>query len=173
MNPIWRVMHFRDLKKVNAVADQIHINHPEHDFILWERFKLFNIGCHVLEDGKDIVGYLVSHPILSDDPPALNTLLDRLPDPADAYYFHDLALLPEYRKKGLAIPMMEWMLAKSVDMGYDAAYLTSVNKNCNYWSRYGFATVDDSDIDAKLISYGSEAQYMRRKWNAVPKRPGL
>jgi ribosomal protein S18 acetylase RimI-like enzyme len=158
-------MQLIDLKKVNAIANQVHVNHPEDDSILWERFELWNRGCHVLEDNQDVVGYLVSHPILMSQPPVLNTLLTRLPDPADAYYFHDVALLPQYRKQGLVIPMMNWMLSKSAEFGFDTACLISVNHTSDYWKRYGFITVDDADMDAKLISYGADARYMKRKLN--------
>jgi hypothetical protein len=90
-------MSAADLPPVMAVAEKVHPAFPEDREVFAERLRLYAAGCLVFHAGEDIAGYVVSHPWLAMNPPALNSRLGMLPDHAETYYVHDVALLPELR----------------------------------------------------------------------------
>ena len=95
-------MTTNDIDFVPRIAEQIHTDLPESDAVFAERPKLFPSGCLMLEgDDQKPCGYKISHPIRSNHPPALDTLLGEIPSDADQYYIHDVAILPAVRGKGL------------------------------------------------------------------------
>lgn len=161
----WRMMGVRDLKAVCRLANAMHFAHPEDSFVLWEKFKLFNFGCHVLEeDDKNIVGYVFSHPSLLAEPPLLNKLMDKLPEDTNCLHFHDVAIHPDFRNRGHARPMVGWLINKAKEFGLTHCSLVSVNNTVGYWERFGFLTAHCEDIDKRIQdSYGNDAVYMIRK----------
>jgi hypothetical protein len=93
-----------DLSAVESVSGHVHPAYPEDVQVLAERRDLYPRGCLVLPRGTGILGYAISHPWLSGQPPKLNTRVGRLPDPAETFYIHDVALLPEARGTALGRP---------------------------------------------------------------------
>ncbi|KXJ89672.1 hypothetical protein Micbo1qcDRAFT_164979, partial [Microdochium bolleyi] len=97
-----------DVPQLMTVADHIHPDLPEDASIYAERISLFPKGCHILARPEtpttkaSCLGYLISHPIRTAQPPELNALLGSIPSDADQYYIHDLALMPETRGQGHA-----------------------------------------------------------------------
>src|ERR1700748_2226256 len=98
----WRAMSDLDLGAVVAIAEIVHKDFYESPEVLGERRRLYPNGAHLLEIGERPVGYVLSHPWPANTIPALNVLLGAIPENADAYYMHDLALLPVARRMGAA-----------------------------------------------------------------------
>lgn len=98
----WRPMVGADLDRVVDVAERVHPDHPEDEAVFEERLALFAAGCAVLSDDHRILGYRIAHPWMLDEPPDLNSLLARLPATPDTLFLHDLALLPEARRRFFA-----------------------------------------------------------------------
>ncbi|HUZ62235.1 MAG TPA: GNAT family N-acetyltransferase, partial [Acetobacteraceae bacterium] len=96
----WRQMTEADLPAVESVGRSVHASNPEDLGIYAERLRLYPSGCFVLQGGERIIGYILSHPWLSGQPPTLNSFLERLPSAPDTFYIHDVALLPEARGAG-------------------------------------------------------------------------
>ena len=88
----WRAMAAADLPGVNALAARIHPSFPEDEAVFAERLRLYPDGCRVFERGSGIEAYVISHPSLHAEPPALNSLLGALPETPSTFYIHDLAL---------------------------------------------------------------------------------
>ena len=78
-------------------ADRVHVDYPEDEAVVVERFRLYPAGCAVLDFEQNIAGYTLTHPWHYGAPPTLNTTLRALPRRSSTYYIHDLALLPETR----------------------------------------------------------------------------
>ena len=98
----WRPMRASDLPRVAVIAAEIHTAHPEDDAVLVERLRLYAAGCHVLNTRGALAAYTISHPWRRSSPPALNTMLKRIPANADTYYLHDMAIVEAARRAGAA-----------------------------------------------------------------------
>ena len=72
---IWRAMAAADLPAVAALADAIHLDHPEDAAVFAERLALFPAGCLVLDSAGIVDGYVIAHPWRLLAPPALNARL--------------------------------------------------------------------------------------------------
>lgn len=157
---IWRGMTAADLAGVMVVADAVHPGMPEDRVVFAERVALYPAGCLVLQmpDGE-IAGYAISHPILSGEPPKLDSLLGAIGADAREYYIHDVALLPKLRGSGLAKAGILRLLDHA--RAFDSVALISVYGTGEFWGRFGFAK-SARDMRSKLAAYGADAVYMSR-----------
>lgn len=158
----WRAMTAADLPAVNALAARIHPEYPEDAAVFAERLRLYPEGCRVFARGTGIEAYVVSHPWLHAEPPALNSLLGKLPAASSTYYIHDLALAPEAQGSGAGAAVVTWLAAHALTSGLSGMSLIAVNGSSGFWRNQGFAVTRNPQLDAKLRSYGDDAVYMTR-----------
>ena len=162
----WRAMTADDIPQLVPVADQIHPDLPEGDFVFSERVRLFPEGCLILAQGSRVLGYAVSHPIRHAQPPALDSLLGEIPTDADQYYIHDVAVLPELRGQGHAGEGIRRLL--DVGNRFASTCVVSVYGTGSFWRRFGFRDEEVGDeLRAKLRNYGDDAVFMTRENDAV------
>jgi ribosomal protein S18 acetylase RimI-like enzyme len=145
-----------DLPAVIATAALVHPEHPEDDAVLAERLALAPEGCLVLERSGAVLGYALSHP-WAGPPPALNRLLGGVPARPQAWYVHDLAILPGARGGGEGAAGAALLLARADGLGLPAL-LVAVSGSAPFWARLGFRAVA-----AAGASYGADAVVMRRE----------
>ncbi|KAK0614504.1 acyl-CoA N-acyltransferase [Immersiella caudata] len=164
--PTWRPMTPSDIPHLLPIANKIHAALPESPAIFTERLQLFPDGCLILSDestGK-VGGYAMSHPIRNGQPPDLDSVLGCIPEDADRYYIHDVALLQEFRGKGAAGRGIRKLLGVAERLGYNTTCLVSVYGTAGFWSRFGFEVVDVGEVLAeKLRGYGDDATFMVRR----------
>lgn len=170
MGASWRAMTGDDLDAVNAIADIVHPGYPEPPEVPAERLALFPQGCFLAEGAEGrAIGYAVGHPGLLGRPPALASLLGRLPEGADCLYLHDVALLAEARGGGLGAELVRRLHGLARRCGFGHLALTAVGGSVPYWRRHGFSPVaGDAALAAKLASYGGDAAYMVSAVEAEP-----
>ena len=160
----WRILSVNNVKSLARVADRIHPDLSESEEVFAERVRLFPEGCLGLVEGKgnELCGYVISHPIRRFQPPALNSLLEEIAPDADQYYIHDLAILPELRRRGLAQLCIKRLLA--VANRYATTCLISVYGTQQFWNLFGFVPVRINDVlETKLLNYGNDAVYLERE----------
>lgn len=161
---VWRSLTAGDIDGLVRVADQIHPGLPESAEVFAERARLYPDGCLALideDDGDQICGYAISHPIRHAQPPALDTLLGTISPDADTYYIHDVAILPRLRGRGLAEEAISRLLG--VAARYPTTSLVSVYGTQSFWGRFGFVPeAVDGALRDKLSSYGENSQYLSR-----------
>ena len=161
----WRPLSTSDIASLVQVADKIHPDLPESDEVFAERARLFPQGCQGLfDEAGELCGYIISHPILYREPPALDRLLGQIAPDANQYYVHDLAILPGFRGSGLAHECLTKILG-TVAKQYATISLVSVYGTAEFWGRYGFKapeTIDDK-LREKILGYGDDALYLERK----------
>jgi GNAT superfamily N-acetyltransferase len=164
-----------DLDGVVGVARIAFPDHFEDRSCFAERLELYPAGCFALEITGEITGavegYLIAYPWTAGSAPPLNSLIGTLPQHADVIYLHDLALHPRARGKGLTATIVERLAAQSQADGWAAIALVAVNRAAGFWSRMGFAVVDDPAMASKLASYGADAVYMQRSLAPQPTVP--
>ncbi|MBJ6126221.1 GNAT family N-acetyltransferase [Microvirga splendida] len=158
----WRPMTPQDLGEVQALADRIHVSHPEDPEVLAERQSLYPQGCFVLTEAERAIGYALTHPWRFAEPPPLNRLLGAVPSPATTYYIHDVALLPDARGKGYAAQITDRLVAHAREAGFSNLSLVAVNKSQVFWEKAGFRVIAIPGLGAKLASYGPDAVLMVR-----------
>jgi ribosomal protein S18 acetylase RimI-like enzyme len=151
-----------DLPAVMAVAAEVHPNYPEGEVVFAERLALHPAGCLVSAVGEGLGGYVLSHPWRLRQVPALDSLLGALPDDADAYYIHDLALLPVARGGGAALACVDKLAAHASACGFARMALVAVGNSAGFWRRHGFHEAHDEALARKLASYDDAARYMVR-----------
>jgi ribosomal protein S18 acetylase RimI-like enzyme len=152
----WRPLQRADLPALNALAGLVHPTLPEDESVPAERLALYPDGCFALDGRAGLAGYLLSHPWRLGAPPKLNTLLQRLPDAADTYYLHDLALHPAVRGRGAADALLARILS---DPRWPTHSLVAVGSSARFWHRHGFAAEPGPDVSA----YGPGAAHMVRR----------
>lgn len=155
---VWRPMTPPDLGDVERVAATVHLAHPEDAAVFRERLSLYPAGCFVLDGAAGIEGYLLSHPWTFGRPPSLNTMLGKLPEAADTFYLHDLALLPHARASGTGGKAVSLVIDRAERDGFKALSLLAVGRSLAFWQRHGFCAVD---LGIDLSSYGT-ATFMTR-----------
>lgn len=160
----WRPMRAGDLDAVADIALLAFPDHFEGRDCFENRLALNPSGCFVLSDADGPAkGYLVAYPWRADSAPALNALIEAVPDDAAVIYLHDLALHPDARGRGLTAPMVERLARDARAAGWPALALVAVNDASAFWARRGFAAVDSPAMAAKLAGYGPNARYMLRR----------
>ncbi|MGP9635291.1 GNAT family N-acetyltransferase [Halomonas sp. AOP43-A1-21] len=151
-----------DLAAVAALANVVHLDYPEELDIYVQCFALYPGGCYVLDPGADAVaGYLIAHPDQLDEPPALNSPLEKLPETADCYFLHDLVLEKHARGRGMAGAAVERVLADASAAAFDTVALIAVGEAHAYWAGHGFAAYGSGRLDPAK-GYGSEARLLVR-----------
>jgi GNAT superfamily N-acetyltransferase len=152
-----------DLAEVSAIAAEVHPDFHERDIVFAEKLRLYPDGARLLQRDGRPAGYLLSHPWLHADPPALDTLLGGLPATPTTYYLHDLALLPEVRRTGAAAAAVEEFAAHARERGFAIMSLVAVNRSAPFWRRHGFEALDLPALAPRLALYEAQARYMVRR----------
>lgn len=158
----WRLMQEADLAEVYDISCVVHPDFPEDPAIFADRLSVFSAGALVLQGDQQLLGYSFSHPWVQFSAPALNSLLIALPEAADTYYLHDIALLGQARGSGAARQLVELLIETAQAHGFDSLSLVAVNGSQPYWERQGFVVQDVPDLREKLLSYSDDARFMVR-----------
>ena len=163
----WRAMTAADL---DAVVDIAAVGFPDHfegRHCFENRLTLNPSGCFVLAVGDGPAkGYLIAYPWRADDAPALNTLIEAIPDDASVMYLHDLALDPAARGGDRSRVIVERLADDARAAGWPSLAPIAVNEAAPFWERRGFTVVDRAGMADKLAGYGAGARYMVRDLTA-------
>jgi GNAT superfamily N-acetyltransferase len=160
----WRGLTALDLPDVEAIAAKVHPDFPEDMAVFAERQRLYPEGTRLLELDGVPAGYILSHPWRYKALPALNGLLGAIPDDADTYYLHDLALMPAARGTGAAAMIVGDMLRHAKATGLASASLVAVNGSLPFWYKHGFRALKAPELDDKLNSYEAAARLMVKRF---------
>jgi N-acetylglutamate synthase-like GNAT family acetyltransferase len=95
--------------------------------------------------------------------PSLDSLLGALPSSGEVLYLHDVALLPEAKKRGAVGSLLPLIYATARAAELDRLALTSVNGSAPVWRRYGFKEKSLPHLSAILATYEDAAHYMVRE----------
>lgn len=156
----WRNMREDDLATVIKIAAELHPDLHEDKHVYAERLALYPNGCQIFEVNRHRVGYVISHPWLDRQVPALNSLLQALPTQPSTYYIHDVALLPAARGLGAVKQLLTHFLLLAQADGLSTMSLTAVNNSCDFWRSHGFVEIYDPALQTQLKSYELDARFL-------------
>lgn len=157
---LWLSLQMSDLDSVNRIADLVHTALPERPEVFQEKVMLFPNGCQKLVSMTDIVGYGITHPWTLYSIPPLDEFLKVLPDKPECLYIHDVVVLPEARGNRAAEMYVEYIKHLAIELNISYLALVSVYGTDVLWGRFGFQVIQNSDLNRKLVSYGTSAKYM-------------
>jgi GNAT superfamily N-acetyltransferase len=155
-------MREEDVPAVVAISDVVHGRFTERPEVFAERLALYPAGCFVQEREGATGGYMISHPWHRRSPVPLDVLIGAIPEDAESYFLHDLALLPDVRGSGAGRRGLELVLRHASDLGYGEVSLVAVNGADSFWSAQGFLRIEDEAVVRKLQSYGEGTFFMER-----------
>ena len=132
---MWRPMTPKDIPEVYQISLRVHSLYEDPE--IFEERRSLSKGCYSYVLDEKVVGYLISHPYRRDTYPPLNTLIGKIPDP-DTWYIHDLAILPEFRGRGMVRPVLAEVKALALAQGFRELSLVSVYGSEVFWTKMGF-----------------------------------
>jgi GNAT superfamily N-acetyltransferase len=150
-----------DIDTVDALAKIIHPKFPEEREVFQEKSSLYPKGCFMCEEDGKCVGYAITHPWPYEAAPPLDEPLGSVPPDGDAYYFHDIALLEEFRGKGRGLKIIAQIKDEVRGAGYKTAGMVAVNMTMSTWAKVGFYVKDVPALREKVKAYEECAAYMQ------------
>lgn len=139
---------------------------PESETSLKAKLLASPKTCFVATIQERLMGYLITHPWISDLPPLLNTPTCVIPNNADCLYIHDLSVHPEARGTGASKALLQCFFDCTRQYPYTLSALIAVQNSSGFWEKYGYEIQTPTPtIQTKLNSYGEDAHYMMRTIN--------
>lgn len=86
-------------------------------------------------------------------------------DSTTQFYIHDVAILPEWRGRGLAGEVIRRLLGVAEGGGYETCCLISVYGTGQFWGRFGFGRVEGElkELEEMVKVYGGDAVFLERR----------
>ncbi|MDP7079268.1 MAG: GNAT family N-acetyltransferase [Candidatus Undinarchaeales archaeon] len=122
-----RPMTHSDIPRILAIQFQCYAScYLESAEAFLHKIVMHQDGCHVLDVGGVVAGYIVFHPARSGWVAPINFLQDMpVPDP-ECVYVHDLAVDPSFRGNGVGRVLFGEVLAAARAQGLDLLALAAV-----------------------------------------------
>ena len=159
VQPAWRAATPDDIAHINRIEAEVHSFAPERPAVWLERMNLFPDGIRMLARDGEILGYGACHPWRLGEVPALDTLMGELPSEPDCLHIHDVALLPEARRRGFGGAFVRHGLRLACAQAVAHLALVSVYGTTTVWGRCGFK-LSTSHSAQSMQAYGETARYM-------------
>lgn len=152
--------HLPGVMAVQIVA--YHEIEPESLAVMERKWELSPQSCFVALADNEVKGYVLAHPWRAESIPVLYSVLDVLPADADSLYLHDLALLPEWRGRHVAVELFKNMRNAAIDRGYRGSHLVSIQSSMRFWEKMGYRKAEN--IACQLETYPPGTCPMRQEW---------
>lgn len=163
----WRPMRPDDLDAVDALARAQYPDYPERPEVYADRLARAPGWCFALEREGRFCGYLLAHPWGEAGPPALDTVLAAIPDPASALHLHDCVIAPRSRGHGFAAAIVDRIEAAALGR-FRALTLVAIAGKRAFWERRGFRDATRPAMRASLESYDPSAAYLAKRLSGDP-----
>ncbi len=115
----------------------------ESDDAFLRLIELYPDGACACFDDEGLCGYAFAAPTKAGTTLALRARLDRIPEDADTFYIHDVAVAPRCRRRGVARLLVERLLALARERGFRRSELVSVQGSAAFWRKFGFEIADE------------------------------
>jgi predicted N-acetyltransferase YhbS len=129
------------LHRLESESYQPSLHESDEAFLrLIELYPAGAIGCF---DDEGLCGYAFGVPLTAGSTLELQVPLDRIPDSADTFYIHDVAVAARCRGRGIGGRLATELLALARARGLTRSELVSVQGSAPFWERFGFRRVHE------------------------------
>jgi GNAT superfamily N-acetyltransferase len=147
------------LHRLEAESYLPSLHESDEAFIrLIELFPEGALGCFD-EDG--LCGYGFGVPLRAGSTLELRSPLEKIPDDADTFYVHDVAVAERCRGRGVGRALATRLLDLAHERGFTRSELVSVQGSAPFWERFGFHRVREFEY-----APGAASTKMVRDWPA-------
>lgn len=124
------------------------------------KLELFPQGCVGVKAGNSLIAYAFAHPWIKEEPVPLNDYTYILPTHPDIFYIHDVAVLKEYYRMGIAHLLVNYLIDLAQRYKFKEFGLVAVQKTESFWEQFGFKQIRSFEY-----APGISATFMSRKKN--------
>jgi GNAT superfamily N-acetyltransferase len=136
---IFRLLTADDVPELHRVEAEAYIPElHESDASFLRLIELFPEGAFGYFDAGGLCGYAFAAPSISGSTLPLRSVLDRIPDEADTFYIHDVAVAERCRGRGIARLLVTRLLELARARGFGRSELVSVQGSAPFWQKFGF-----------------------------------
>lgn len=138
------------LHRLEAACYLPSLHESDEAFIrLIELFPEGALGCFD-EDG--LCGYAFGVPLKQGWTLELRTPLEKIPEGADTFYVHDVAVADRCRGRGVGRALATRLLNVARARGFTRSELVSVQGSAPFWERFGFRRVREFEYASGAAS---------------------
>ncbi|MCY0966792.1 GNAT family N-acetyltransferase [Parathalassolituus penaei] len=161
-----RPLQVSDLSAVMTIQARCYLDiEPERPEVMASKLAIPAHACLACESSQGLAAYLLCHPWVMGDIPALDTISTCPPAGQPCFYLHDLAVDPGARGQKLAQRLVQQALQIARDQGLDHAALVAVQGSLPFWRSLGFTDHThrlSPELQQRLQKYGDSACYLAR-----------
>lgn len=118
--------------------------------------------CLAAMRGDTLVAYLLSHGWVAEEPPPIDTVLEKDLIP-EVLFIHDLAVSSVAQGAGIGRKLIDHAFELAWRDGLRKAELIAIEGAARYWRALGFEeSLPSAILAAKLATYGPNARWMTR-----------
>jgi ribosomal protein S18 acetylase RimI-like enzyme len=144
--PVLRRLTPEDLPQLHALEAETYLPElHESDEAFLQLMRLYPEGAFGCFDQDGLCGYAFATPFVAGTTLALRAPMTALPERADTFYIHDVAVAPRCRGRGIGRQLAARLLQLARDQGFARSELVSVQGSAPFWRRFGFEPAGEFD----------------------------
>ena len=124
----------------------------ESDEAFLRLIELFPDGAFGCFDDEGLCGYAFGVPLKAGWTLELRTPLEKIPDDADTFYIHDVAVAARSRGRGIGRALGHRLLDLARERGFQRSELVSVQGSAPFWEQLGFGRVREFEYAPGAVS---------------------
>lgn len=153
-----RTIQLIDWPCIMAIQNECYHAFPTESMeVMQSKWHISPNSCFVIENNNQVQGYCLAHPWQIKEPPALNQLIDSLPDTVNTLYIHDLALSSTIQGQGAGVKLLNQCKLFAKTHHFDHLSLVAVQGAEQFWYKQGFI---EQLTDKSLQSYCNSPKFM-------------
>ena len=132
----------------------------ESDEAFLRLIELYPDGAFGYFDDEGLAGYAFGVPLTAGSTLELRTPLEKIPEAADTFYIHDVAVAERCRGRGVGRALGIRLLQLAEARGFERCELVSVQGSAPFWEKLGFTRVRDFEYapgaaSVKMVRLGN------------------
>jgi ribosomal protein S18 acetylase RimI-like enzyme len=132
-----------DILQIHALEAETYIPAlHESDEAFLQLMRLYPDGAFGCFDEHGMCGYAFGAPTRHGTTMELRSPIVRVPEDADTFYIHDVAVAERCRGRGIGWLLATRLLDLARARGFTRSELVSVQGSGAFWQRFGFETVE-------------------------------
>lgn len=138
-NVLLRALTADDIPLVRQLEEEAYLPAlHESDEAFLRLIHLYPEGAIGGFDEQGLCGYAFGMPSIAGTTFALREPLERLPENADTFYIHDVAVAARCRGRGIGRLLATRLIDLAREKGFERSELVSVQGSAPFWRQFGF-----------------------------------